>query len=383
MFRTTCWARVLGLTAFLASRGIAAEEEEKWAGKLVECGADNVVIFKRSLSPDGRYAVGWTLHSNKPNAKPVDWSQWGKGDDFFGPYDFFIPQIVGTGGAPLVDAAKALPDDAPASWKSGTPYELVDGVVDLKKKTFLPLPSLWPYWPGKNHGDLSAIWSGDRLVVINEARFFTADVWLVRVSDQGLGKIKLLPALKDAALDILEEKRPLVSQAYAISWFTDSENKTGLVFSKSTVRLPFNASIPKSDYEPVQGTVTVNLVNGKVVKKECTTKRDNPFLDNPDLAKANTALTKVYKELLAKLGKDQRDALEKEEAQWFFLRDYGSPLDAGSFLSAGVLVFQGKYISSVPGGGDDPVEFAEKRDLSLIRSTKERTEELKMRLSSK
>lgn len=381
----TRWARlsILAVPVVLSTWAVSAEDE-KWTNKVVECGSDKVVIFDRPLSPDRRYAVGWTLKTNKPDVKPVDWSKWKADSDFLEAYDFFIPQIVGTGIAPLVDAAKELPRPIKEDWKSGAPYELSDAVVDLKKKRVLFLRSLWPYWPGKNHGELSVTWHGNRALIVNEARFFTANMWLVNFEGEKMKKIDLLGPLNGAVYKIMAEKRPLTWRAYAISWLPDEESKEGILFSGATVKLSFHANIPKSDYEPVNGIITADLTTGKVVASESNVPRDDPMLDNPELAKAHAALEKVYQELLSRLDKDAGQALVEEQDHWKLNRDYGSTLDAGSWLSAGVLVFQGEHLSSVPDSGEEDLEaFAKKRDASLIQSTQARAEELKKRLQAK
>jgi uncharacterized protein YecT (DUF1311 family) len=384
MLRTTRFSGVLVLiVGSVFSTWLHAAEKEELGGKLIDCGADKVALFDQPLSPDGRYAIGWTLRANKPDAKPVDWSKWDPESDFASQYDFLEPEIVGSGMAPLVDAAKSLPKP-PADWKSSTPYTLVDCVVDLREKKLLTLPSLWPYWPHKNHGSLSVTWDDDRAAIVNEARFFTADVWLVNASNAGLQKLDLLPTLNKTVADILKEKRPLSCGAYGISWRPNSESGRKIIFSKSTVCLPFSANIPKSDYQPVDGSITVEVGTGKVVKTECDTKRDDPFLDNPDLAKAEAGLNKAYKTLLDKLGKGAGEALIKEQAEWRAGRDYISSLDANSCLSAGVIAFRGNHISSVPDRDEeDLAKFTKKRDESLIESAKKRTEELKKRLPAK
>jgi len=107
------------------------------AGHLIECGTDKVVLFDEPASPNGRYATGWTIRPNRKEAKAVDWSKgnlnYFNANEFIDPYLFGDPEMVGAGEAPLVDAAKSAPS---VSSGRGAPYELLDGVVDLRKKGF-------------------------------------------------------------------------------------------------------------------------------------------------------------------------------------------------------------------------------------------------------
>jgi len=217
-------------------------------------------------------------------------------------------------------------------------------------------------------------------VIINDARFFTVNVWLVTMDDAGMRQMDLRDRLNDEVVPILKAKRPLIFTSFGLSYGTES-NLQDLKFSKWMVHIPFLAEIPKRDYEDVLGVLSVDLASGKVVKSWCPMKRDNPFLDNPALAKADSALNKTYQRLLGQLDKAGRAALIQEQRAWLATRDYASPPDAGSNLSASVIVFRHDQISPVPDGmTEDYRDFNRTRDQSLIKSTKERTEELRKRL---
>jgi uncharacterized protein YecT (DUF1311 family) len=380
----SAWVLCLAIDWCLLStpclRAADDDDNNPLKGHLIDCGTDKVVVFSQPASPNGRYTVGWTLRPNLKQAKAVDWSKWSPEQSanlFLEPYNFLDPEIVGGGTAPLVDAAKSAPVGPEGR---GAPYELLDVVVDLKKKTFLPLRSAWPYWPGKNHGELAVVWNSHHAVIVNQARFFTMNVWLVTMDETGMRERDLRDTLNDEVVPILKAKRPLTYNSYGIDYWPES-NLEDLKFSGPTVHVPFSADIPKSGYESVLGVVSVDMASGRVVKSRCPMKRDNPFLDNPELAKADSALNKTYQRLLSHLDKRQCDALIQEQCAWLAGRDYASPSDAGSNLSASVIVFRSDQISSVPDGMTDDYDgFNRERDQSLIKSTKERTEELKKRL---
>jgi uncharacterized protein YecT (DUF1311 family) len=393
MIRRSAWVGLflaVTVSAMLLLGGVclrAAEDAvNPQSGHLIECGADKVVLFSLPTSPDGRYAVGWTLRAKSKDAKAVDWSKWKPGmfaNAFLEEYEFVDPEIAGGGLAPLMDAAKSAPPasaSASASAPAGrrAPYELLDGVVDLKKKTFLPLHSAWPYWPDQNHGQLNVAWSGRHAVIINDARFFTMNVWLITMDGTGMRQLDLCDRLNKEVNSILKAKRPLIFPSYGLTYQTISD-LGDVKFSKSTVEVPFSADIPKHDYKPVYGAVSVDLGSGKVVKSRCPMKRDDPFLDNPALAKADNALKATYQRLLRKLDKTGRAALAQEQRAWRVGRDYGSPSDNESDLSASVLLFDSdNALSPVPESGTEEEydAFNKARDASLIKSTKERTREL-------
>jgi uncharacterized protein YecT (DUF1311 family) len=360
-------------------------------GRVIACDGDKVVLFDDTTSRDGRYAIGWSLRRVDPKAKPVDWSLWNVDEpyDFLDKYDYLGPEVTGSGEAPLADAMKSVPATGSANQAPRAPYELYECVVDLKKKRMLPLRSDWPYWPHKNHGDLNVIWSGEAggvnyAVVVNGARFSTANLWLVTARDSGLRQVELTDQLAQESGRILKQKRPLSYDAYAVTW-ADEEDESG-IFNKDGVRLDFTADIPKMDYETVKGSVVVNLATGKITKAESDTAADDPFRDNPELAKVDKELNATYAALLHKLNKAGQETLRKEQRAWLNNRDYSSPPDAGSNLSASVIAYQSDHLSPVPELGmedDDFGAFNDKRDKSLIESTRKRTAELKKRLQEK
>ena len=135
------------------------------SSKLEEFGAETVALFDGVKSPDGRYAMGWTIHPKSKDAKPVDWSAWGKqqhpGFGFLSRYEF---------------------------GRENDPYEISDCFVDLQQKKMLILPSDWPYWPHKNHGSFDAAWSSvsgelKYALLQNQARFGTANLWLIVIDE--------------------------------------------------------------------------------------------------------------------------------------------------------------------------------------------------------
>jgi len=327
---------------------VTASAKEGAHGAPIDCGADKVVLFDDATSNDGRYAIGWTLRARDPKAKPVDWKLW----DSDNPYDLF-------------DKYDYLDEDTgyPGVRPRITPYELFECVVDLKKKQLLPLRSEWPYWPNKNHADFQVIWStatdgSQHAIVKNDARWFTENLWLVTAEKSGMREMELSTRLNDKVEPILKVKRPLTYANFGINWLANSDGTevSTNIFTGSTVRLDFSAAIPKQG-DSVDGSITVSPAHGTITKVVCDTPRDDPFKDNPELAKADKELNKTYAELLQKLNEGQRAPLRKEQRAWLASRDESAE-------------------------GENFGSSNQDRNESLIKSTKERTAELQKRLAN-
>jgi uncharacterized protein YecT (DUF1311 family) len=325
---------------------LTASAKEGAHGAPIDCGADKVVLFDDATSKDGRYAIGWTLRARDPKAKPVDWKLWDPDSpyDLFDKYDYLDENLGYPGVRPRV-----------------TPYELFECAVDLKKKRLLALRSDWPYWPNKNHADFQVVWSNatdgtQYAIVKNNARWFTENLWLVTAEESGMREMELSTRLNVEVAKIVKAKRPLTYTRFGLNWLANSDGTdvTTNIFTGSTVRLGFAAMIPKGD-DSVEGSMTVSLARGGITKVVCDTPRDDPFKDNPELARADEELNRTYTELLQKLNGGQREALRKEQRAWLASRDEGAE-------------------------GEDVAPSSQERDEALIKSTEERTGELRKRL---
>jgi uncharacterized protein YecT (DUF1311 family) len=345
---------------------MAAVGKEEAGGGVIECGGEKVVLFDKSGSTDGRYAIGWTLRAKGAGAKPVDWSLWDPDHpyDLLDKFDYLDPEITGGGLAPLVDAMTSVPREEGAGKRTRAPYELYDCVVDLKKKRLLALRSTWPYWPNKNHGDLQVIWSAakdgrESAIVSNEARFSTANIWLVTTGESGMKGMELADRLDDEVTRVIKVMRPLSYRWYGISWLP--EGGDAKIFEGSRVRLSYSADIPKSDYETVAGEMTVDVDSGRIEKEACGARRDDPFHNNAELARADKELNTAYAELVGRLKGTELEALKKEERDWLAKQLLGAEPPQGAM-------------------GDDAEADNEARDTGLIKAWKVRVAELRERL---
>jgi uncharacterized protein YecT (DUF1311 family) len=311
---------------------------------LLDCGGDKVVLLDDATSKDGGYAIGWTIRARTSKVKPVDWSSWDaeSPNDFFNKYDYIDPDIE--------DPGSAKPSEPP-------PYEVFDCAVDLKDKQVLPLPSTWPYWPGKNHASFRLIWSAPAggtqyALVDNDARWGTENLWLVTARKSGMRETDLSRRLNAVVELVLKAKRPVGYDRYAISWLANGDQKN--MFKGSTARLDFSAAIPKED-DTVEGFITLDMASGALGEVACDTPADDPFKDNPELAKVDQELNRTYAQLLGQLNETRRAALKKEQRAWLASRNSTAE-------------------------DEDARGPNQTRDESLIKSTTARTAELKKRL---
>lgn len=189
-------------------------------------------------------------------------------------------------------------------------------------------------------------------VVNNDGRWSTRNLWLITATESGLRVTDLTNQVSKEVDRILKEKRPLNSQDYAVSWMSNTDAKTA--FTGSKVLLDFSAAIPKQD-DTVEGSITLDMARDTIGKIVCNTPRDDPFEDNPELAKADHELNQTYATLLGRLNETAREALKKEQRTWVTSRDFNAE--------------------------DENARPADQtRDQSLIESTKDRTADLKKRL---
>ena len=208
-------------------------------GTLVDCGSEKVAVFAGSVSPDGRYAFGWTFRPTR-NQTPVNWS----GYDPAKPFDWLQTYL------PELDA-------------SDPAYQLVNGVLDLSAHKFTPLSSRFPYWPNKNHGDMDVAWShgsqpGKFAVVSNDARFYTIDLWLIETGDTEIRVVDLIDPAEKSVRRYLRQQWPKKYDSFAVTYGDVS-------FAHGVAKIDFNAEIPKSqDDSGDQGTVSVALPAGTI-----------------------------------------------------------------------------------------------------------------------
>ena len=245
----------------LAPRADGQTDQPPLDGTLVRCGTEQVAIFGDTVSKARRFAVGWTIRPNGKQAA-VDWSAYRRDD----PLSFI--KKYGLNANPTEDG------DNPN--RSG--YWLVNGVLDLRAKTFSALAFESPYFPDKYRSELEAAWSLDRRgvrygVIANSVGSNhtdnSVDLQLVESDLDGVHVTDLKPAADQAVKDFMRRRDPKDYKRYA--WHYDFEGigqhseATLTPFKGDTLTIHFDAEVFLESNNQDAGLVSFALPKGTVV----------------------------------------------------------------------------------------------------------------------
>lgn len=234
--------------------------------------------------------------------------------------------------------------------------------VDLQRKQCVELKTDRPYFPRENHAFLGVFYGKGWCLVQNQKRFATENLYLIKLGREKMEATDLEPRLEKAVRLLLEEKRPLYAKGMAIS-YPNSEWDDVFeqpVFYKDHVRIQFHVDLPKAGYDQMTGWATVSLPAGTVTKIECNAKRDNPYLDDPAVAKADKELNEVYGALMKQLSPARAAALKKEQIAWIDGKDKD---------------MQASY--PIVGEEVEPIAYTRERNSGLAEMIRARTGELR------
>lgn len=244
------------LTAFLLDSAGAKDPPYQF----VNCGSEKIVIYDGTVSPDGLYAVGWTIRPRRIGAAPVDWSTLPPNREDIWPS--FLDRYP-------------FPIDS-----TDAPYDLVNGFVNIKGKSFLVIRTC-DYYPNKNHGNLDVIWSpkydGRRYAIIqNDGRFNTWNLLLVTIKPETTRWVDLNQKLTDAAERLLKKKQADNEYQFCFSFPlrhdpNDPDNSArDAYFTSASVTIPIFGQVPKKDIKPIYAIATIRLADGKLldIKKQ-------------------------------------------------------------------------------------------------------------------
>jgi len=275
--------------------------------RLVDTGRDKAVVFEETVSPDGRYAIGWTIHPLHKDTKPVDWSQWNSAN----PEKFVMSYI------------NPLSDDEVHG------YAVVRYLIDLKGGRLLVLlsdPEKFDF----PQGGADSVWSkldrGRRYALVQSGDSWTTGLWLITIDSTGVHQANLVGSFDKAVLPVLREKRPLYFLGYETTYLLQGGNASikKASFTDSSATIAFkadtykqNALPPYDDSSAVEGYLTFQLSDGTVTKVWSDTVRDDPMQDVPELAQATRQLDEVYNELHHKLSWMQWADVENAQTVWY------------------------------------------------------------------
>jgi uncharacterized protein YecT (DUF1311 family) len=277
-------------------------------------------------SPDSRFALAWTLRPSK-DAEPVDWSLLAndreKFRETYGEDESYFVEIL------VVDSK------------------------DNKSLATLKLAETWSL-PGHGHASLTARWGpadekGHRFVIVNcDRKWSPQDLILLSVSGDSVSQHSILKSLDQAVQKFVAQQNKAHGAAQLEGDGTHwDRNKSGSYtveypifglpeigerkgFSDpTTLWLPFEASIPKSEAPGYSGILHLKLddtpngpsatIQGAPIKESGTTEEavsyDARFLS------ADRQLNEAYSALRAKLSATQRDQLKEQQRAWINRRN--------------------------------------------------------------
>jgi len=217
---------------------------------LVRCGNEQIAIFPDTTSKDGRFAIGWTIRSHAAHA-PAPWSVYDPDN-------------------PVLARSMALLRDDQGAIRKGD-VAAVDGLVDLRAKTFTAFRSDEPVFAGNAHDDFVVRWyephGAARFgVVINNhdgnSAQLTIDLWLVDAS--GAPRVVDLKPRADEAIHAFLKKRD-PKDAAKYEWRCDVAAAHD-VFTSNSLALTFVADVPDEPRDVDAGRIEFAVPSGDVTR---------------------------------------------------------------------------------------------------------------------
>jgi hypothetical protein len=325
-------APVLALLLFEISTVIFAQPAQQ---PRIESGSAKAVLARHSKSPDGRNALAWV-----PAADPaaIDWELLKNAPDSF--YEKY---------------------DLRELW-----------VVDLaQNRKLCSLGTSIGYVRPGSHRSLSVTWGplegGRRFAIAgSEWKWGTEALLLLDIGSDNCRETQIGQIL-DGALGaaVKKSKGEAYDFKYNISDLPEIGLKTGFANS-STFRIPFTVKSREGDKPVAEGIATLKLMRRADTPSVTVSKvgieqlREDPFVDDARLAKADRELNAVYLDLLKRLKPADQQALKTEERDWIQQRETEAASVKGDY-------YDNNRIAS---------------DRALKRLTEQRVAELRKRLDS-
>jgi hypothetical protein len=235
--------RIVLFVALVCTTPTARAEDE---GRLVSCAGSTISVFPNTTSPDGRWAIGWTIRSVHAGKAPKPWLVFDRDE-------------------PTISAAVDRLQKEDGSERSD---DLVTelGWVDLKAKHFSPLPVSEPIYPGHPRSSLDMTWRRDgRYVVVidnheGNSIYETNDAWLFAVTHSGPQQpVDLKPAAVSAMRDFIRKRDPKDAARY-LGELTGKNAR----WRNDAVELSFSTMIPSAMQNIDAGILTFAIPDGSV-----------------------------------------------------------------------------------------------------------------------
>jgi uncharacterized protein YecT (DUF1311 family) len=300
---------ILILLTCLFTQSLRAEGDDLYT--TVPCGKDTVVEFRDTRSPDGRFALGWTIQPSAQDAQPVDWTELNEDGDS-ATFSNFIEDIM-TGQDPT--------------------HRIFYGVIDFRSKSFKPLPivgttpldpirsTIYTKWVDKQHA-----------IILRNGKWSTDDALFVRPASQPLEVTDILPRMNDQVGKLIREKRPLAPDVWNQLTHTGKLlTRYGFAEVRGVFGIPckvedgvlhasFSAQIPRDTLgEDIGGHILISLKDGTPLKAVSDDPNDQPFVG--ELGAVDKQLNQVYSKLRNLLTADARKQLMADQVKWISTRN--------------------------------------------------------------
>jgi uncharacterized protein YecT (DUF1311 family) len=262
----------------------------------IESGPDKGVLARHSKSPDGRYALAWVVAGDQV---AIDWKLLKNSPDSF--YEKY---------------------DLRELW-----------VVDLaQNRKLCSLGASIGYVRPGSHRSLSVAWGplegGRRFAIIGyEWKWGTEALLLLDIGSDNCRETQIGQILDSAVATAVKKSRgEAYDFKYNISDLPEIGLKTGFANS-STFRIPFTVKSRERDRLVGEGIATLKLTRRAdtpsvtVNKVSSEQLREDPFVDDARLAKADRELNALYLDLLKRLKPADREALKTDERDWIQQRE--------------------------------------------------------------
>ena len=324
-----------------------------------------IVVLHDTVSPDGRYALGWTLQPASKKQKPVDWSLWAPSEKgkFLDHYHLF-------------DAGESRD------------YEVDYFAVDLKGKTTVPIPEDFY----SVHGGIYVAWSGDaggrRYAILQFDYKWGTGIWLLTIDPQGMRLASFAKDMDKVVEGMLPPKKTRSSEDNMYVTYYSIVDEDSLkplqIFHGPTAGITFESYAPHNEDLPTaNGIITLRLEDGKVLGAAPPDPAADALQRNPGLKKADDELNNVYHSLMKTLDTPARAALRKEQREWIASRDAAIEQAKARAIGANAALQESRT-----GARTEQIAAATARlasaqaalDKAQLDATRKRTAELKARL---
>jgi hypothetical protein len=274
---------------------------------MVRFGAAHYVLEDGGKSPDGRFALAWTVSPIKPNTPDYDWSKW-SAKNRFAPLD--DPNVV---------------DQVVA--KSTGKYVAKSVLLDLEKKRAYPLQLDLCHISQRSETSSSSslqLWwifnEGEERVaaITTSGRRGNSEMEIVALRGTEMKEIPVLDRLWEFAKADLKQRK--VKNASALEYI-----RVDMKGTATRDVFPIEYSVYPLSGEPShEKTVNLVLKDGAIAIQAAAAKGSGlpPDLGTGNtLADADARLNRLYKDLQGTLSVEKMASLRSEQRQWIKDRD--------------------------------------------------------------